>query len=288
MTADSADHFAHFQRDGFLILSDFVPTNTCEALRARAEQLVTDFDPAGVISIFTTHEQSRKSDEYFLGSGDKIRFFFEEDAFLPDGSLKQSKERSINKIGHALHRLDPVFSEFSHSAAINELVAALKIEDPLLIQSMYIFKQPNIGGEVACHQDSTFLYTEPVEIAGLWFALEDATVENGCLWAIPGGHRCGLKSRWLRSDQGMKFEVYDHEPWPEDKLVPLEVSKGSLILLHGLLPHRSFENRSQRSRHAYTLHLIDADAKYPADNWLQRSASMPPRGFESTSPNLAR
>ena len=77
----------------------------------------------------------------------------------------------------------------------------------------------------------------------------------------------------------MAFEVYDPEPWPEHELVPLEVPKGSLILLNGLLPHRSFENRSPRSRHAYTLHLIHADANYPADNWLQRSESLPFRGF---------
>jgi phytanoyl-CoA hydroxylase len=50
---------------------------------------------------------------------------------------------------------------------------------------MYIFKQPRIGGEVTCHQDSAFLYNDPISIAGLWFALEDATTENGCLWAIP-------------------------------------------------------------------------------------------------------
>ena len=100
------------------------------------------------------------------------------------------------------------------------------------------------------------------------------------LWAIPGGHQRGLKSRWVRSrDGGMKFEIYDKEPWPENELVPLEVKKGSLILLHGLLPHRSFENRSPHSRHAYTLHLIHADANYPTDNWLQRSATMPLRGF---------
>jgi phytanoyl-CoA hydroxylase len=145
---------------------------------------------------------------------------------------------------------------------------------------MYIFKQPNIGGEVTCHQDSTFLYTKPIDIVGLWFALEDATVENGCLWAIPGGHRHGLKSRWVRAPENkMKFEIFDAEPWPEDQLVPLEVSKGSLILLNGLLPHRSFENRSTRSRHAYTLHLIGAGVNYPEDNWLQRSTTMPLRGF---------
>jgi hypothetical protein len=67
--------------------------------------------------------------------------------------------------------------------------------DPRLIQSMYIFKQPRIGGEVVCHQDSTFLYTEPKSCVGLWFALEDATVENGCMWGLPGRHREGLRKR---------------------------------------------------------------------------------------------
>ena len=132
---------------------------------------------------------------------------------------------------------------------------------------------------MTCHQDSTFLYTDPIDIVGLWFALEDATIENGCLWAIPGGHRGGLKSRWVRAEEGMKFDVLNTAPWPEDQLVPLEVSKGSLILLSGLLPHRSFENRSPRSRHAYTLHLIGGEANYVADNWLQRSPTMPLRGF---------
>lgn len=265
--------------DGFVVIEAFADAATCDKLRARAAKMVHEFDPAEVVSVFSTHEQNRLTDDYFLTSGDKIRFFFEENAFNADGTLKYEKEKSINKIGHALHDLDPIFERFSRSERIKNLAAAIGLKNPLLLQSMYIFKQPNIGGEVTCHQDSTFLYTDPIDIAGLWFALEDATVENGCLWVIPGGHRHGLKSRWVRSSEGMKFEIFDEEPWPEDQLVPLEVSKGSLILLHGLLPHRSFENRSSRSRHAYTLHLISAGAKYPADNWLQRSSTMPLRGF---------
>ncbi|HKN83155.1 MAG TPA: phytanoyl-CoA dioxygenase family protein [Pyrinomonadaceae bacterium] len=269
-----------YHERGFLVLEGFASDGECDRLRQRAEGLVQGFDPSEVVSVFSTKEQNRTTDEYFLTSGDKIRFFFEENAFHPDGTLKYGKEKSINKIGHALHDLDPVFNEFSRSQKIKELAKALGIENPLFLQSMYIFKQPNIGGEVTCHQDSTFLYTEPIDIAGLWFALEDATIENGCLWAIPGGHRHGLKSRWRRSpEDGMEFDILDNEPWPEHQLVPLKVSKGSLILLHGLLPHRSFENRSSRSRHAYTLHLMGADVKYPADNWLQRSESMPLRGF---------
>lgn len=268
-----------YREDGFVVIDGFAEAGACDELRARAEQLVQEFDPAEIVSIFSTHEQNRTTDDYFLTSGDKVRFFFEENAFNADGTLKYEKEKSINKIGHALHDLDPTFERFSRSENVKEVATAMGIKNPLLLQSMYIFKQPNIGGEVTCHQDSTFLYTDPIDIVGLWFAIEDATIDNGCLWAIPGGHRSGLKSRWIRSPEGMKFDVFNTEPWPEDQLVPLEVSKGSLILLHGLLPHRSFENRSPNSRHAYTLHLISADAEYPAENWLQRSAAMPLKGF---------
>ena len=268
----SKQQIEQYRDAGFLVLEDFASEEECDQLRQRAEELVHEFDPAEVVSIFSTREQNRLTDDYFMTSGDKIRFFFEENAFNDDGTLKYEKERSINKIGHALHDFDPVFERFSRSRQLQELAKALGLDQPLLVQSMYIFKQPNIGGEVTCHQDSTFLYTEPTEILGLWFALEDATIDNGCLWAIPGGHKRGLKSRWKRAQNGgMEFEIYDEEPWPEDELVPLEVSKGSLILLDGLLPHCSFENRSPRSRHAYTLHLIHSEAKYPADNWLQRT-----------------
>jgi phytanoyl-CoA hydroxylase len=279
MKVDS-NQLSRYERDGFLVLNDFVPESTCDELRARAGQLVEEFDPAGVLSIFSTHEQNRLSDDYFLESGDKIRCFFEEDAFQPDGTLKHTKERSINKIGHALHELDPLFSDFSRSQSIRDLIDDLQMQDPLLLQSMYIFKQPRIGGEVTCHQDSTFLYNEPIQIAGLWFALEDATLSNGCLWAIPGGHKLGLKSRWVRAPEGgMRFDIFDQTPWPEEQLTPLEVSKGTLILLHGLLPHKSLANRSSQSRHAYTLHVISGRSHYPDENWLQRPKSAPLRGF---------
>ena len=269
-----------YERDGFLVLPDFVSPAACDRLRVRAEELVRDFDPAGIVSIFSSRAQTRTSDDYFLESGDKIRFFFEENAFNSDGTLRQSKEQSINKIGHALHDLDPVFGEFSRTNEIKQLVSDLEIENPLLLQSMYIFKQPRIGGEVTCHQDATFLYTEPLRLAGLWFAVEDATIENGCLWAIPGGHQLGLKSKFLRAKGGgTRVEILDNSPWPEDRAEPLEVEKGTLIVLHPLLPHLSRENRSTKSRHAYTLHVIDAAAEYPQSYWLQRAAEMPARGF---------
>jgi phytanoyl-CoA hydroxylase len=275
----SAAQRDRFRRDGYLVVEDFVPAAECDALRARAEELVAAFDPGTVRSVFTTNDQTRRTDQYFLGSGDQVRFFFEEHAFDANGDLVVPKERAINKIGHAMHDLDPAFDRFSRAPRVASLVADLGLEEPLLMQSMVIFKQPRIGGEVRCHQDATFLHTEPQALVGLWFALEDATLENGCLWAIPGGQKGGLKSLFVRNaDDTTSMRVLDDSPWDESAMVSLPVKKGAVIVLDGLVPHMSKRNDSERSRHAYTLHAVSARGGYPETNWLRRAT--PARGFE--------
>ena len=117
------------------------------------------------------------------------------------GELKQPKALSINKLGHAMHDLDPAFDALlAHGEAARVWRGDLGFRAPRLLQSMYIFKQPHIGGEVSWHVDSTYLYTEPLSCIGFWFALEDATMENGAMWCLPGAHRMPLKSRFLRRD----------------------------------------------------------------------------------------
>jgi phytanoyl-CoA hydroxylase len=213
---------ASYQRDGYLVLPGFKSATEIAALRARAAQIVDEFDPGQGSAIFTTQNQATATDDYFLRSDNTIRCFFEEQAFDGQGGLRQDKSLSINKIGHALHDLDPVFDHFSRGPQLASLARDLGLFDALIWQSMYIFKQPGIGGEVRWHQDATFFETAPISVTTFWFALEDATIQNGCLWVEPGGHRGPLRERFVREGDNIRMEKLDDTPWPGDSIaVPL-------------------------------------------------------------------
>jgi phytanoyl-CoA hydroxylase len=151
---------------------------------------------------------------------------------------------------------------------------------------MVICKQPEIGGAVPPHQDSTFLYTDPPSAVGFWYALEDATVENGCLSFLPGSHKkAEIKKRFVRKREGGGTEFLDNEGprFPlgkgfgeigggdvEGEYKLGEVKAGTLVLIHGNLLHKSEKNVSKKGRIIYTFHVIEGEGvKYDERNWLQ-------------------
>ena len=141
-------------------------------------------------------------------------------------------------------------------------------------QSMYICKQPGIGGEVKPHVDGAFLYTEPQSVVGFWWPLEPCTTSNGCLWAVPGSHKTPVSRVFRRGPpEGPPTEFFPSEPTPFDLAgaVPLEMAAGGLVLLHSGLVHYSEGNASPASRHAYSIHVVEGGPGfvYSERNWLQ-------------------
>lgn len=144
-------------------------------------------------------------------------------------------------------------------------------------------KQPEIGGAVPPHQDSTFLYTRQPSAVGFWIALEDATESNGCLSFAPGSHRrAPIRERFVRHPDGpgTGFDkiVSEKEQWPrdfdhetemEEEYVLGEVKAGTLVLIHGNLLHKSEKNVSSKGRMIYTFHVIEGEEEYDEKNWLQ-------------------
>ncbi|XP_038600462.1 phytanoyl-CoA dioxygenase domain-containing protein 1 [Tachyglossus aculeatus] len=274
-----------FQEDGFLVLEGVFCPEECDRLRARISEMVAGMEvPNHCRTEFSTDEEEQLraegSSEYFLTSGDKIRFFFEKDVFDKDGNFKVPQDKSINKIGHALHAHDPIFKKITHSPKVQEMVRSLGFEEPVVVQSMYIFKQPKVGGEVMPHQDATFLYTEPLgRVMGVWIALEDATPENGCLFFIPGSHKSGISRRMVRAPPGsVPFTSFiGSEPvYQDSSFIAAPIRKGGLVLIHGEVVHKSELNRSLNSRHAYTFHLMESKGtSWSQDNWLQPTPELP-------------
>ncbi|EFC36636.1 predicted protein [Naegleria gruberi] len=294
----SQEQIDQFNEQGFLVFENFIAEEMIKTLRDEIKTIVEkDFHPNQNHSIFSTYKQDSKRDldRYFDQSIDNISFFLEKSANIDPntGELKQDKFTCINKIGHAIHDQNKVFREFSHQESLFEIVKTLsQFERPLLLQSMVIFKQPFIGGEVIAHQDATFLYNELDEnekekpVIGCWFALEDATTKNGCLYVLPGSHKWGCVKRWERTpiekengsveyEMKMRVEKPDLLPYTtemdydHDKYISVEAKKGTLIILHGYLLHKSFENTSEKSREAYTLHILDSSRPLSKKSWIQ-------------------
>ena len=263
---------ASYHEQGFLVLENVFGPAQIQSVRRAALEIVDGFDIDQHRTVFKTSDRDAGRDDYFFNSAEAVHCFLEEGALDAQGTLLRPKELAINKIGHAMHDLIPAFTEFCRLPVIGQILRDIGYRAPRLWQTMYIFKQPGIGGEVRWHQDASYLIAGSPGVTGIWIAIEDSTRENGCLWMQPGEHRSPLREiyevDW--SSRTGTLKRLDETPWALEKAVPMEVKAGSAVFFSDRMPHYSSQNTSNKSRHAFTLHVSETDSDWPATNWIQR------------------
>lgn len=119
--------------------------------------------------------------------------------------------------------------------------------------------------------------TDPLSCVGIWLAVEDATIGNGCLFIADESHHSGVPQRMARDGHGSVHWPNGRPDYSQHELKPVETPKGTLVLLHGSNVHGSNANTSAASRHAYSMHVVEGggDVNWLADNWLQRPHNAP-------------
>jgi len=235
-----ATYVSDFQEFGYAVVEGFAAPSEVAAMKAEMKTLEAAYWASEEREkvVFRTdagQEDAQASSRYFFESADRVHFF------------EEASGKALNKAGHGLHLTDGVFGAYSRSAKVRELLKALGYRRPALPQSMYIFKQPGVGGSVTSHQDATFLRTEPEQtVVGLWLALDDATVDNGCLWLRNRSHFEPLRRVFVRDRD-------PHEPDPNMVFVHTPPYRESNFFASSLAERSSvglaFKRQSKGRRH---------------------------------------
>ena len=175
---------------------------------------------------------------------------------------------------HFPHLISPVIKRYTAHARIAAVLGRIvgaHLKEGLwdgavkCMQSMFFAKPPGKPGQ-AWHQDEVYIPTRDRSLCGAWIAIDDATLDNGCLWVVPGSHQAGVL--YPQRPHGREDE-FDNAPesygFDDSAARPVEAPAGSVIFFNGYLLHRSFKNASGRYRRALVNHYMSMQSKLP---WL--------------------
>ena len=246
----SARHAAAWDRDGFFLVKEFSPPAVCDAMLRRAIDLAREADGRGVAGTAIVHPERNLADSV--------------------GSEALAEER-VSKV-FKVHR-DSVFHEFATQPDLVASVQHLLGTDIDCFLSQFIFKNPGAWGQ-PWHQDAFYFPFDRGPQVGVWLAVTEATLANGCLHVVPGSHlepvHEHLLDRRPNANQGY-VEILDHDMSGEQ---PVTMAPGDLLIFHSHLMHRSKDNDSSAIRAAMVYHFgergtVDlAEHPAPINDWM--------------------
>ncbi|MDA1190799.1 MAG: phytanoyl-CoA dioxygenase family protein [Candidatus Poribacteria bacterium] len=230
-----------YERDGFLAFEGLLSHSDVDALIARIEKLVE-----------TPHDRIRMQVEPSVARGE---------------AKARSKLESFRKI-EGLVEHDDLFGAMGRHPQLLPRFQDLLGDDIRLFRDALMMKPPEIGSEKPYHQDSAYWLIQPMTLCSAWIALDDATVENGCMRVIAGSHHQGVVEHQRIRD----FQV-DEATLDMSKEVVVPLKKGGVLFFHSLALHATQDNHSDTSRRAMILSCMGSHHEWSGPperepNWL--------------------
>jgi phytanoyl-CoA hydroxylase len=244
----TAPQIARFREEGYLAFNNLFTPDEVATARDHISTLVTDLAAGpGVMAPnghLLSHPTSRFAVQFEQGS----------DLSDLDGEALELKVRKLMWYCEA----DAFFAEQStQHPKIQGLLQDLLGPDCTMFQDMALLKPPHIGSIKPWHQDNAYFTMLPLDaVVGVWIALDPATVENGCMHVIPGGHKAGPLCHYHDRD----CEIIPDRIDPSAAL-PIELASGGALFFYGMLPHQTPTNQSDQRRRALQWHYHSANAR---------------------------
>ena len=232
----SEQQVKRFREDGFLVVEGLLSSDEVEVLRQRTEEIA-------------------------MG---KVDFPRDRIEYEPGASGRESSLVQVRKINHGA-AVDPVLAAHTKHPGILQAIECLLGPDLKLYGDQFFIKPPG-GIEKTYHQDSPYFTIEPMNLVTAWAALDEVTIENGCVYVVPGSHRQGAldhSEAWMvgdRQDMRIPDSAIDRS-----KETPITMKAGDCSFHHSLVLHRSGPNQTSQFRRGYATHYMSSRSRWTGD-----------------------
>lgn len=180
--------------------------------------------------------------------------------------MTMSKKETVVQIVNMWMASDAYFQHAANPRICEEVAQLCRTDTLRIWHDQIQYKPPVMGGPTNWHQDHpAWPIIQPAHLVSAWVALDDATIENGCMWMVPGSHKWGDHGAYLTSDENFKPVHKEPSRLPEGvrpEAIPFEIKKGQVGYHHCLTWHGSPHNRSERKRRAIAVHYMPGHIRY--------------------------
>lgn len=247
----SAEEAERYETDGFIAVENVLSADQVEGVKVALRELVEKYGPNRELADLKPGESK--------GNYGGVRIMKKNDSFMfqlesgqePAVDDPAAMELQVRKFMNFQNEADIFKDILGPGSKIQEIVSELISDEALLYQNQALIKPPKIGSTKPWHQDNAYFSVKPLDsVCGVWIAIDEATVQNGCMHMLRGQHKAGAFRHEHKRDCEINVRKLDLST-----LTPVPLKPGGALFFSGMVPHETPPNRSDHRRRALQFHF---------------------------------